>query len=71
MPPSKQLDTMILRAIGLHSNGDIRSAINTLQFLYLYENPKQLLQKEERLTILQEIKKEKDQKFRKRGAYNL
>ncbi|OUM62075.1 hypothetical protein PIROE2DRAFT_11725 [Piromyces sp. E2] len=71
LPSSKHLDNTILRAIGLHTNGDIRSAINTLQFLYLYENPKSYLIKKDKLSILNEIKKERDPKFRKKGAYNL
>lgn len=60
-----------MRAIALHTNGDIRAAINTLQFLYLYNNPKAYLTNKDNLSILNEMKREKDPKFRKKGAYSL
>ncbi|ORX50311.1 P-loop containing nucleoside triphosphate hydrolase protein [Piromyces finnis] len=71
LPTSKQLDNTILRAIGLHTNGDIRAAINTFQFLYLYDNPKLFLTNKDKFLILKEMKTIKDSKFRKKGAYSL
>jgi len=73
LPPSKQLDSKILKIISIHANGDIRTAINTLQFLHVYKNPmNSFFSDNNKLIILQEIfKKGTEEKFKKKGAYSL
>ncbi|ORX85317.1 P-loop containing nucleoside triphosphate hydrolase protein [Anaeromyces robustus] len=71
LPPSKHLNTKLLRIIGLHTNGDIRSAINTFQFLYLFDDPEIYISKKAKSLNIKTIGKSIDPKFRKKEANNL
>ena len=74
LPPSKQLNNKILKIISIHADGDIRTAINTLQFLHVYTNPINSFfsDNNNNSIILQEVfKKGVADKFKKKGAYSL